>query len=35
LFKETKKERYKGWEEDEEDVSNYWMVLRKGEDAGN
>jgi hypothetical protein len=35
LFKETKKERYKGWEEEKEDVSSYWMSLRKGEDAVN
>jgi hypothetical protein len=29
------KERYKGWEEEEEDVSSYWMTLRKEEVAGS
>jgi len=28
-------ERYKWREEEKEDVSSYWMILRKGEDAGN
>jgi len=26
--------RYKGREDEEEDVSNYWMTLRKTEDTG-
>ena len=29
------KEEYKGREDEEEDVSNYWMTLRKREDNGN
>jgi hypothetical protein len=28
-------ERQKEKEDDKEDVSSYWMTLRKGEDAGN
>jgi len=28
-------EEYKGWEEEEEDVSMYWMDYRKREDTGN
>jgi len=28
-------ERGKGWEDEEKDVSSYWMTLRKREDAGN
>jgi hypothetical protein len=34
LKKKLLKEGYKGQDE-EEDVSRYWMTLRKGEDAGN
>jgi hypothetical protein len=29
------KERYKGREDEEEDISSYWMALRKLEDTGN
>jgi hypothetical protein len=29
------KEGYKEGQDEEEDVSRYWMTLRKGEDAGN
>jgi len=25
---------YNGWEDDEQDVSNYWTTLRKREDTG-
>jgi hypothetical protein len=28
-------EEYIGWEDEEEDVSRYWMNVRKGEDYGN
>jgi hypothetical protein len=26
--------RYKGWEEEEEDVSGYWVAVRKREGTG-
>jgi hypothetical protein len=29
------KERQKGREDEEEDISSYWMILRKSEDAIN
>jgi len=29
------KEKYKGWEEEREDVSSYWMTIRKRGDTGN
>jgi hypothetical protein len=29
------KERWKGWEDEEEDVNSYCMTLRKREDPGN
>jgi hypothetical protein len=29
------KERYKGWGDEEKDVSSYWMTLRKQEDTGS
>jgi hypothetical protein len=29
------KERYKGWEDDGEDLSSYGVTVRKGEFAGN
>jgi hypothetical protein len=28
------KEKYKGREDEEEDVISYWMILRKREDTG-
>jgi hypothetical protein len=28
-------ERYKGQEDEEEDVSSYWMTLKKRDDTGN
>jgi hypothetical protein len=28
-------EEYKGWEDEEEGVSRYWMNFRKREDTGN
>jgi hypothetical protein len=28
-LKERQEERYKRWENEEEDVSRYWMTLRK------
>jgi len=28
-------EKYKLWEEEEEDVSSYWITLRKGVGTGN
>ena len=33
--KKLLKEGYKEGQDEEEDVSRYWMTLRKGEDAGN
>jgi len=35
LKKTLLEERCKAGEGDEEDVSNYWMILRKIEDTGN
>jgi hypothetical protein len=32
---EILKERWKGRDDEEEDVSNCWMTLRKREDTGN
>jgi hypothetical protein len=32
---ERKKERKKGWKEEEEDVSGYWMTFGKREGIGN
>jgi hypothetical protein len=29
------KERKKGWEDDEQDLSSYWMTLRKRKDTRN
>jgi hypothetical protein len=29
------KERLKGREEEKQDISSYWMTLRKTQDAGN
>jgi hypothetical protein len=29
------KERLKGQEDEEQNVSSYWMILRKRQDAGN
>jgi len=34
-LKERWTEGQKYWDEDEEDVSGYWMALRKREDTGN
>jgi hypothetical protein len=34
-LKDRSKEKLKGWEEEEGDVSNYWMTFRKLEDIGN
>jgi hypothetical protein len=29
------KEKYKGMEDDEEDISSFWMTFRKGEGTAN
>jgi len=34
LVKEIQREGQK-WEDEEEDVSSYWMTLRKRQDIGN
>jgi hypothetical protein len=34
-LKERSKEKLKGREEEEGDVSNYWMNFRKRDDTGN
>jgi hypothetical protein len=33
VFYNSLKERHKGWKDEEEDVHNYWMTLRKQEDT--
>jgi len=29
------KKKWKEWEDKEEDISSYWLSLRKGEDTGS